>query len=128
MRNKLIGNYFCFGPGEVQFTFPTTCAPSYVVEELAFWQITECKLAKCCWFWLKAHEMEYGIRDRIEKTFTGTHVSSRKMEYWQPKTKDIFVAAGAKVVFSRQGNEHLFQIKSNPNHHSITFRFGTVIL
>lgn len=44
--------------------------PSYVVEELAYWQITECKLAKCCWFWLKTHEIEYGIRDRIEKTFT----------------------------------------------------------
>ena len=26
MRNKLIGNDFCFCPGEVQFTFPTTCA------------------------------------------------------------------------------------------------------
>ena len=62
------------------------------------------------------------------ENFHGTHVSSRKMEYWQPKTKDIFVAAGAKVVFSRQGNEHLHsQIKSNSNRHMITFRFGTVI-
>ena len=45
------------------------------------------------------------------ENFHGTHVSSRKMEYWQPKTKDIFVAAGAKVVFSRQGNENLFPDK-----------------
>lgn len=50
--------------------FPHNMCPSFVAEELAFWQITECKLAKCCWFWLKAHQLEHDIRDRIEKSFT----------------------------------------------------------
>ncbi len=77
--------------------------PSYVMEELAYWEISEHSLAKCCWYWFNAHQMEYKMRDNIERIFTG-HLRSRqkwRTGNWRRKMylflQDPRSSTGAKV-------------------------------
>ena len=67
--------------------FPHNMCPAYVMEELAYWEIPDYYLAKCCWFWLKAHQMEYEVRDRIEATLTDHlhHKKSWRIGSWKEK-------------------------------------------